>query len=257
MTRNDTHDSARLTLDGLVEQVAKAYGDGLVGIVLYGSAANDAAIRGHSDLNVLVVVDGISVATLRQLGPTARAWQEAGNPPPLVLTRNEWERSADIFPMEYADILERHRVLFGTLPLDGIRVSVADLRLQTEQEAMGKLLRLRRAVMAAGADHRRGLELLRSSISSLLVIFRAVVRLHGDRPDRDNAEVVRATAARAGFDAGPFQRVLRLVGGDTMGEREIEPTLAGYVEGMEALVRYLDAFGSGATDASSPSRGHT
>ena len=62
--------------------------------------------------------------------------------------------------MEYADILERHRVLDGTPPLDGITVP-RHLRLQLEQEAMGKLLRLRQGVLLAGTDGKRQVELLR------------------------------------------------------------------------------------------------
>jgi hypothetical protein len=184
----------------------------------------------------------MSMATLRTLGQTARAWQEAGNPPPLTFTVDEWTRSADIFPMEYADILERHRVLKGALPLDGIRVAPADLRLQTEHEAMGKLLRLRRGVMAAGTDGKRQAELLRASLSSLLVIFRAVLRLHATTPPRDAVQVVRSVATRCGFDATPFEQVAALVRGTALAEREIEAVLSGYVAGMESLVAYLDRF---------------
>ena len=61
----------------------------------------------------------------------------------MTMTLEEWRRSADIFPMEYADILERNRVLHGAPPFEGIAVDRADLRLQLEQQVMGKLLQLR------------------------------------------------------------------------------------------------------------------
>ena len=133
-----------MSLDELVVQLRQVHGDLLEAVVLYGSAASDEQIKGHSDHNVLVIVQSLSVTTLQALSQTTRAWNEAGNSPPLTITRDEWTRSTDIFPMEYADILERHRVLYGSLPLDGIAVDRDDLRLQVEQEAMGKLLRLRR-----------------------------------------------------------------------------------------------------------------
>ena len=231
-----------MTLESLVKQLHDVHGPGLQAVVLYGSAASDEAVAGYSDQNVLVIVRTLELATLQKLGQTSRAWQEAGNPPPLTLTLDEWKRSADIFPMEYADILERHRVLDGTLPLEGIHIDPAHLRLQVEQEAMGKLLRLRRGVMTAGVDAKRQVELLRASYSALLVIFRAVLRLHGDRPPRDAHAVIQAVATRGGFDPGAFERVAELVRGSSIPERETEATLAGYVRGMDALVMHLDRF---------------
>ena len=72
----------------------------------------------------------------------------AGNPPPLTLTTREWRRSSDIFSMEYADILERHKVLHGQLDMN-VTVDPEHLRLQLEHEAMGTLLQLRRGALAA------------------------------------------------------------------------------------------------------------
>jgi hypothetical protein len=231
-----------MSLDDLVKQLHDVHEPGLQAVVLYGSAASEESVAGHSDQNVLVIVHTLELSTLRRLGQTARAWQEAGNPPPLTLTLDEWKRSADIFPMEYADILERHRVLDGTLPLDGIYIDTAHLRLQTEQEAMGKLLRLRRGVMTAGTDAKRQAELLRASYSALLVIFRAVLRLHGVRPPRDAQAVIQAVAARCGFDGGAFERVAELVRGSAIPERDTEAVLTGYVRGMDALVMHLDRY---------------
>lgn len=229
-------------LDDLVAQLRAAHGESLVGIVLYGSAARGEHVVGHSDQNVLVIVDQIDLATLRALGQTARAWQDAGNPPPLLLTRREWLGSADVFPMEYADILERHRVLAGTMPMDGLAVRTSDLRLQVEQESLGKLLRLRRATIVAGTDRARQREVLRASLSAFLVVFRGVLRLHGDTPPTDSADVIVQTAKRCGFDATPFSQIHRLVHGGVLADREVDGTMMGYVHGAEALVAYLDQF---------------
>ncbi len=231
-----------MSLDELVSQLRQVHGELLETVVLYGSAASDEQIKGHSDQNVLVIVTSLSVATLQKLSQTARAWNEAGNIPPLTITRDEWRRSTDIFPMEYADILERHRVLFGSLPLDGIQVNRQHLRLQVEQEAMGKLLRLRRGVMAAGMDRDKQSQLMRASVSALLVIFRGVLRLHGETPARDATRVAEHVGQRCGFDAAPFERVLALVRGRALDASETEGTLAGYIAGMESLVQYLDRF---------------
>ena len=232
-----------MTLDALVAQLRQAHGAALHAVVLYGSAASGEEIAGRSDINVLVLAQSIGLDTLRTLGQTMRAWQEAGNPPVLEMTVDEWNASADIFPMEYADILERHRVLVGTLPTEGIEVKTSDLRLQVEQEAMGKLLRLRRGAMLAGTDAARQQELLRASLSTLLVIFRGVMRLHGEIPPRDAAQVMASVSRHCQFDAAPYEQVLGLKRGAVLGPAETDRVLAGYIAGMTALVQHLDAFG--------------
>src|SRR3954469_13423332 len=132
---------ARMTLEELVSQLRAAYGTALRSVVLYGSAAAGEHIAKRSDYNVLGIFDSLDAARLSAASATARAWAEAGNPAPLTLTTSEWRGSADIFPMEYADILERHRILHGESPFEGITVDARDLRLQLEQEAMGKLIK--------------------------------------------------------------------------------------------------------------------
>ena len=175
----------------------------------------------------------------------ARAWGEDGNPPPLTLTLSEWEGSSDIFPMEYADILERHRVLFGTPPFGGIAVDPKYLRLQLEHEAMGKLLKLRQGLLAAGGDAKLQTELLAASLSTIMVIFRAVQRLNNVVPPTDYERLSRDVAARAGFDVDPFVRVVRHVRGtEKIGSSDVSVVLAGYVDGMYRLVSYLDRYGA-------------
>src|SRR5215470_420710 len=232
---------ARMTLDELVSQLRAAYGTALNSVVLYGSAAAGEHIAKRSDYNVLVIVDALDASKLAAASAVSRAWAEAGNPAPLTLTTSEWRGSADIFPMEYADILERNRVLFGNAPFDGVRVDLKDLRLQLEQETMGKLIKLRQGVLASGNEGKRQVELLVASFSSIMVVFRSFLRLHGEVPPKDNVAVVEAVARKAGFDGAPFVRVVRHMRGESeIGAGGVTAVLDDYLRGMEKLVGYLD-----------------
>lgn len=233
-----------MTLDELVGQLQKVYGSTLRTVVLYGSAAAGEHIPKRSDYNVLVIVDQLTMDHMRTGAAVSRAWGEDGNPPPLTLTLDEWRGSADIFPMEYADILERHRILFGTPPFDGIEVNRRDLRLQLEHEAMGKLLKLRQGVLAAGGDPKQQIELLAASLSTIMVIFRAVERLHGGAPPpTDYERLSRDVAGRVGFDVGPFVRVVQHVRGvGKIGSSDVSAVLTGYLDGVQRLVSYLDHY---------------
>lgn len=232
---------AKMTQVDLVAQLQKAFGDRLEAVVLYGSAAAGEHIPKRSDYNVLVIVRELGMPELEKEAAIARAWAEAGNPPPLTLTASEWRSSSDVFPMEYADILERHRVLYGTPPFDGIAVQARDLRLQLEHEALGKLLQLRQGILGAGGDRKRLVELLAASLSTFMVIFRALLRYHGESPPADYERLVSAVSARTGLDGAPFARVVRhLRGSELLPEREVQQVLAGYLAGAHALVDYLD-----------------
>ncbi len=234
-----------MTLDELVVQLRSVFGAGLRSVVLYGSAAAGEHIPRHSDYNVLVIVDGLEADRLRALSATARGWADAGNPPPMIFTAEEWRESSDVFPMEYADMLDRHKVLHGDSPFDGVQVAPRDLRLQLEHEARGKLLALRQGVLAAGGDRKAELQLLASTVSTVMVIFRAVERLRGRTPSRDNLELSRAVASAAGVPAEAFERVVRHVRGEArLAAADAPAVLDGYLRGLEAVVRYLDGFGA-------------
>ena len=239
---------ATMTLDELVRQLRAAYKERLASVVLYGSAAGGDHIPKRSDYNVLVLLESTDSArpdssSAVAASAVARAWREAGNPPPMTMSLEEWRRSADIFPMEYADILERNRVLHGDPPFAGISVSNADLRLQLEHQVMGKLLQLRQGALLAGTDAKRQTELVAASLSTMMVLFRAVMRLHGERPPADNVATATRVGALAGFDPAPFLRAVRHVHGDqTLSGTEAGQVLSGYVAAIEQLSRHLDQF---------------
>ena len=233
---------AKMTLDDLVSQLRAAFGTELHAVVLYGSAAAGEHLPKKSDYNVLVLVDSLDANRLVAASAAIKAWSDAGNSAPLTLTMREWEGSADIFSMEYADILERHKVLFGNFNTS-VRVDSATLRLQLEHEAMGTLLQLRRGALAAGNDSKAQLTLLEESASTVMVVLRAVLRLRGEVPPTDNVELINTVASVAGMDATPFARVVRHKRGESVVRTpEITSTLAGYLAGMQQLVRYLDQF---------------
>ncbi len=234
---------ATMTLDDLVTQLRAAYGERLAAAVLYGSAATGENVAKRSDFNVLVLLDHVDDGALAAASSAARAWQDAGNPPPMTMTVEEWQRSADVFPMEYADILERHRVLHGEPHFGDTEVDPSNLRLQLEQQVMGKLLQLRQGALLAGTDVPRQLELVSASLSTILVLFRAVMRLRGERPGADAASVIGRVAALTGIDGAPFLRASAHVRDNAkLTATSGAGLLSSYLGGVQALHRYLDRY---------------
>jgi hypothetical protein len=232
---------ADMTLDSLVAELRDAFGSALRAVVLYGAAAGEEPVA-PADIHTLVLVDGLPLDTLEGAGAHIEAWiRGGGHPAPLVLTTAEWRSSADIFPLEYVDILDQHRALHGALPTEGIRVEPEDLRLAVEHEAMVTLLQLRRAVLATGGDAARRVDMLAATFPTFLTVFRGTLRVHGVRPPADAAETLTELAFRTGIEAAPFTRVLEHRRGRTpIAPAEAHAVLEGYLANLERLVAHLD-----------------
>ena len=97
--------------------------------------------------------------------------------------------------------------------------------------------------MAAGDDAKEQIALIEASLSALMVVFRAVVRMDGDVPSQDYAVLSADVAGRARFNPEPFRVAVEHVRGTRKIDRsEAQNVLAGYMAGMEALVAWLDRF---------------
>src|SRR6266576_6389790 len=123
---------AKPTVEHFAHEVAGALGPRLVALLLYGSAARGTHVPDRSDVNTLLVCDGVDQALFDALAPLVRVWTRAGHPAPLILTEREWRESADAFAIEYEDMREAHRLLAGRDPWPGIRVDRDHLRRQLE-----------------------------------------------------------------------------------------------------------------------------
>jgi hypothetical protein len=233
---------ATMTLDELVRQMSLVHGDALRCMALYGSTVRGERVSRTPNLNVLVLVESIDMEHLRREAAVARAWSEAGNPPPLTLTVAEWHSSADIFPMEYADILAHHRILQGGLPGEKPVVDREHLRLQLEHETLSKLLRLRHRVLSSGAEPRALLELLEGSASSVMTLLRATLRVAGEEPPTESRAVIDRVERVTGIRSGAFLKMLGHSRGDSkVKASDAASVTADYLAGVGELAEWVNA----------------
>lgn len=232
---------AAMTLETFSTELAESFGNDCSAVVLYGSAAVRDTPEPGADFDLLIIVRRLQPDALRRCASTVQRWQAEGHRAPLILTEAEWRSSRDVFAMEHADILARHRVLIGALPaLASVRAD--DLRRQLEYEAMGALVHLRRGVLAVGSDPLRTLELLARVKGTVLALLRTLLRVHGLTVPDDAASVITQAASRVGFDPAGLLAALA----HTRGERSIPPNRAGETLdavhiSLKQLVAHVDA----------------
>ncbi len=228
-------------LHQLLERLQKAYDGRLVSVVLYGSAAAGEYAPGFSDLNVLCVLSRVGVDELERADPIFRWWRDKGNPSPLLLSVEEVRTSTDCFPIEFHDIKERHRILFGEDVVAGMEIDESFYRARVEFELRSKLLRLRQK--AAGVLHDRDLllRLLADSVSTFCVLIRHGLRLCGAEAPFAKREIVARAAEEAGMNAAPFVSLLDLREGKVK-PKQLEPRrlLEEYLAAIETVVEAVD-----------------
>ncbi len=228
-------------LNRLVEKLRKAYGEGLVSVVLYGSAATGDYHARFSDLNVLCVLSQITARELAAGGEIFRWWRRLGNPAPLLLTEREVASSTDCFAIEFRDIRDHHRLLDGRDVTGRLALDDSFYRAQVEHDLRAKLLRLRQK--AAGVMHDGGLlrTLLLDSVSNFCVLFRHALALAGAGPPAQQRETIALARAQFGFDPAPFERLLDVREGKVKArELDAAALLGSYLNGIVAVIEAVD-----------------
>src|SRR6266700_2244752 len=100
-------------LSEFVEKMRTAAGENLISVILYGSAAEGEFHPEYSDLNLLCVLRDASFASLAKIAEVVEWWRSKKHHPPLVLTPEELRTTADVFSIEFVDMKQRYRVLWG------------------------------------------------------------------------------------------------------------------------------------------------
>lgn len=232
----------RRVADEFTKKLVSAYGDALVAVLLYGSAARGDYRPGISNLNLLLILRSADAGTLRRGSALAREWATQGNPPPLVLGESEWRESADVFPIEYTDIRDAHVVLHGSDPFPGVEIHWRNLRLQCEHELKSKQIQLREHYLLAADKGDELGRLLVHSYPTFLTLFRTALRLAHHEVPRSPEAVVKSIALLARFDYEPFNLVRKAREGDptkfTPGPAD--PVVTGYLDAVKRTGQWLD-----------------
>jgi predicted nucleotidyltransferase len=237
-------------LKEFLDRLQPAAGSNLVSVVLYGSAATGEFRPGQSDLNILCLVNHADAKDLESLHAISEWWIKKGNHPPLIFTRDELNRSADVFAIELLDMKSSHRILFGPDFLTDLEVPLHLHRLQVERELRTNWLRLRQAIIAAPLTEKSHLALMTNSLSTFCSLFRHAVFALGAKIPANKREAITAAAALtnsasgtspSNSDAAVFHQLLDLRDGKIDAKSiAVEPSLRSYLLFVESVTNEID-----------------
>jgi hypothetical protein len=215
----------------LVDRLKNAAGANLQSVVLFGSAVTGEFREGHSDLNILCLLEHATTNELSPLCATIGWWIAEGNPAPLVFTYDELTRSAHLSAIEMFDLKSHHRILFGPDWLESFRPPLHLHRLQVERQLHRERLRLRQALLAAPDKRKAQWAVMLSSASRFCTLFRHAIMAAGEPQPNTKREAVTAMAAWTGADPSGFEAVLDYREGKrTRRKIDLEAALHAYVE---------------------------
>jgi hypothetical protein len=196
------------TIDEFVKRIREAGGSNVECVILFGSAVAGDFHDGLSNVNLFCVLRDCSFGSLKALTPVAKWWDQQKQPPPLCMTRQELERSTDVFTIELLDMQQHHRILFGDDVLQALKIPMDLHRVQVEYELREKLILLRQHLLLAAENESRLWELLLRSAPSFSTLFRHALIALGDVTHSARRDAVQALSRRVSFDSSAILQVL-------------------------------------------------
>ena len=238
-----------------VHKLLKNSDDNVLSIVVYGSAAGPAiggsgpAIGGSgvnynhgvSNINIAVIVKNLDFSVLNQSLPLVQWGRKHRISTPLFLTKEYILNSLDVFPIEFSEIKEQHKVVFGEDIFKDLDIPLKDVRLLCEQQVKGKLLHLRQAYLDVGSNPSVLKNLLLSALSDLVPVFRQLIILKGQKPAQQKEEMLEQLAKIFSLDMASFLAVYHDKNRKVpISSNQVEAHLQNFLNQLENLSRHMD-----------------
>ncbi len=228
------NEGARKTIRPYCLKMLEIHGDNVKSISIYGSAAGEDFVQGKSNINVLVVLGRIDPPDLKKSLKLVASGRKKGIIAPLFLTMEHIRTSTDVFPVEFLEMKENYRLIYGEDILKGLSINPANIRLQCEQQIKGGLIRLYQVYLEIGIKEKKTRELMINSLGSLMPVFRNILRLKGNDIPGNKPGIISSLSEAFSINGELLQNILKLKNGEKVDEG-IEAMFGDYLEEIEKL----------------------
>jgi hypothetical protein len=206
-------------LKPLAADLQRIFGTRLLSLVAYGPPD-------HPDgAHTLALVERLDFQDLTACAPRTSDWRRAGAAVPLLLSREEFLRTLDVFPVEYGSIIANHQLVAGQNVLATMHVAEADRRRGCELQTKSHLIHLREGYVETGGDPGRVARLLAASAPGLRALMENLEQLDSE------------AAARAGLTP---ELVREVAAANSTSIADPSPLLARYLTAVERLWQEVD-----------------
>jgi hypothetical protein len=230
--------TGRAALDALALDLKRVFGNRLHSVCAYGTS-----LDADDEIRSIALVDRLAFEDLAACVPLAQHWGDRDLAVPLILERDEFTRTLDVFPLEYGEIIASHLPVYGEDPFAGISVAEGDLRRGCELQAKSHLIHLREGFLETGGDPSAITRLIGASAESFRRLLLNIVRLVAPADTADQEMDLAALAERhIGVPAGLTGEVLATGGRGASTIADPTALLARYVAAVERIWEFVDGW---------------
>lgn len=197
-------------LNKLTDELKDIFEERLASVFLYGSCAVEDCSTSFSDINLMVIIKDLCAADLKKASKSVNEFRKKGKYLPIFMDKDEWFNSCDVYAMEYSDIKERNKIIFGENLIEGLKIEKKYLRLQCEQDVKNLLIRLRQNYLVSATNKNALKNLISTTSKTFMVIFRTILRLSEIAVPIAHVDVINCFAEKIKIDGTTFDKDLFL-----------------------------------------------
>jgi predicted nucleotidyltransferase len=198
------------SVQGRVEELLgvlrSAWGEGFTGFVLFGSVARGEWTQGRSDLDAVIVGRDLSQKALAAVSEAIAIAEAAVRLDPLLLEEGEIQRSADVWPLLFRDVVEHRVVLAGRDAFADLVIREEHVALAIEQELREALRELRRGLVDARDDDALLAACVEACLRRVRVPLRALLRAEGVEVGHGLSPILAKATRKYRLDATALER---------------------------------------------------
>lgn len=227
--------------DEFVADYKNIFGKELVSVILYGSCAKGEYRYKSSDINFLIVLSDEGIDNLGQCLDLIPKWKKYNVSTPQFLTKEYITTSLDSFPIEFFDMKEHHKVIYGEDVLADLMIRESDLRLQCEREVKGDFFHLREGYLNTAHNSRHMRHLISQSLVSFASVFSALLKLRNSSIPEKKMKVFLEIAKVYDLDSDLFEELLRVREGSVKRSKsELKILIEKYIQEIKKLTKIVD-----------------
>ncbi len=233
-----------VTLKNYIPKIQSIFGKNLVSIIQFGSSVRNDFVKGVSDINILILLKKFDAKQIGEINKIYSILKKRINlSVPLILTENEIKQSTDVFPIEYKDMQDFHKVLLGKDVLNNLKISHKDLRLEIESQSKGKLILLREAFIQFYKSNTKLKKIIISSLPSIKVILRNITILNKKKLSNDFIETVNTVEKLSKISLPTIKKLINFKEKKIkLSLKTISDVFASYIKEVEDISNYIDRF---------------
>jgi hypothetical protein len=219
-------------LAAAVDDLRRVFGTRLQAVAAYGLERR----RPGDPLHAIVLVDRLTFDDLAECARLTPAWRKAGVGAPLLLERAEFDRTLDVFPLEYGEIIAHHVPIFGEDAFAGARVEEEDIRRAVEFHAKSLLIHLREGFIETGGEPAAVGGLIAGSAAGFHALLTNIARLSGD----SETDLPAVAERQVGVSAATVREVLSAEQRGPSHVEDLTPLLTRYLDAAGMIWRHVD-----------------